>query len=313
MQAQNKYYPPDYDPKEFRTINDYSKYQRNPKASRLKPQVEAEDILEELRSEKKPGTTFRTITVRFEMPFNIWCLGCNNHIGMGVRYNAEKKHTGNYHSTPIFTFRMKCHLCPSFIVIQTDPKNAEYVILEGARKRIETFDPTDAGVLVLAEEDEKEKLEEDVFYRLEHGLADQSKAAVAAPEIDDIVAYNDAKWKDPYTKSQMIRRKFRSDKKQEKAIEKASLAVQDRLGLSIPVLPPSHEDEDQARLVEFEYKERSLDPSAKPQSEAPIFSKSRKKPSTTAAHPVKKKSLDSKQKLLKLVAATRTGNPFGGW
>uniref|UniRef100_A0A1I7WRP5 Protein yippee-like n=1 Tax=Heterorhabditis bacteriophora TaxID=37862 RepID=A0A1I7WRP5_HETBA len=25
------------------------------------------------------------------MPFNIWCLGCHNHVGMGVRYNAEKK------------------------------------------------------------------------------------------------------------------------------------------------------------------------------------------------------------------------------
>lgn len=59
---------------------------------------------------------------RFEMPYNIWCDGCNSHIGMGVRYNAEKKKTGNYYTTPIYTFRMKCHLCDNYFEIQTDPQ-----------------------------------------------------------------------------------------------------------------------------------------------------------------------------------------------
>ena len=56
------------------------------------------------------------------MPYNIWCGGCNNHIGMGVRYNAEKTKTGMYYTTPIYKFRMKCHLCPNHFEIQTDPK-----------------------------------------------------------------------------------------------------------------------------------------------------------------------------------------------
>lgn len=80
------------------------------------------------------------LIVRFELPFNIWWYvhrtrlsltqpnsfpfsdGCNNHIGMGVRYNAEKKKIGNYYSTPIFSFRCKCHLCDNWFEIQTDPK-----------------------------------------------------------------------------------------------------------------------------------------------------------------------------------------------
>ena len=41
---------------------------------------------------------------------------------MGVRYNAEKKKIGNYYSTPIFSFRCKCHLCDGWFEIQTDPK-----------------------------------------------------------------------------------------------------------------------------------------------------------------------------------------------
>lgn len=59
---------------------------------------------------------------RFEMPYNIWCGGCNSHIGMGVRYNAEKTKTGMYYTTPIYKFRMKCHLCDNHFEIQTDPK-----------------------------------------------------------------------------------------------------------------------------------------------------------------------------------------------
>lgn len=38
---------------------------------------------------------------RFEMPFNIWCGGCNSMIAKGVRFNAEKKQVGNYYSTKV--------------------------------------------------------------------------------------------------------------------------------------------------------------------------------------------------------------------
>lgn len=41
---------------------------------------------------------------------------------IGVRYNAEKKKVGNYYTTPIYRFRMKCHLCDNHFEIETDPK-----------------------------------------------------------------------------------------------------------------------------------------------------------------------------------------------
>ena len=40
----------------------------------------------------------------------------------GVRYNAHKRKVGNYYTTPIYKFRMKCHLCDQYFEIQTDPK-----------------------------------------------------------------------------------------------------------------------------------------------------------------------------------------------
>lgn len=39
-----------------------------------------------------------------------------------MRYNAEKTQVGKYYSTPIFQFRMKCHLCDNHFEIRTDPK-----------------------------------------------------------------------------------------------------------------------------------------------------------------------------------------------
>lgn len=62
------------------------------------------------------------LVVRFELPFNIWCNACQNHIGQGVRYNAEKKQVGSYYTTPIWSFRCKCHLCKNWFEIRTDPQ-----------------------------------------------------------------------------------------------------------------------------------------------------------------------------------------------
>ena len=47
------------------------------------------------------------------MPFNIWCgsnaedpdpnvRGCRKHIGIGVRYNAEKTRVAMYYTTPVY-------------------------------------------------------------------------------------------------------------------------------------------------------------------------------------------------------------------
>ena len=34
------------------------------------------------------------------------------------RYNAEKKKVGMYYTTPIYLFRMKCHLCDNHFEIK---------------------------------------------------------------------------------------------------------------------------------------------------------------------------------------------------
>ena len=75
------------------------------------------------------------LVVRFEMPHNVWCCGCERHIAKGVRFNAEKKASGKYLSTTIWAFSMKCPSCPMIFKIKTDPKNADYEFIEGCRKQ----------------------------------------------------------------------------------------------------------------------------------------------------------------------------------
>ena len=43
---------------------------------------------------------------------------------------------------------MNCHLCSAKISIKTDPGNMDYVIVEGARRVEQRWDPTQNGQIV---------------------------------------------------------------------------------------------------------------------------------------------------------------------
>jgi coiled-coil domain-containing protein 130 len=152
---------------------------------------------------------------------------------------------------------MKCHLCPNWIEIHTDPKNAAYVIINGARKREEEYDPKAIGLIDLPDEKEKERLEQDPFYRLEHNLEDETKAKETFLSLEQMQKYNNEHWKDPYTANQILRNGFRAEKKHQKRLQIEANEVKDRLDLSIPILPASEEDTIQAQKIDW--KEYTID------------------------------------------------------
>lgn len=186
--GQNKYYPPDFNPEKHGSLNRY----HNSHPLRERARKLSQGIL----------------IIRFEMPYNIWCDGCKNHIGMGVRYNAEKKKVGNYYTTPIYRFRMKCHLCVNYIEMQTDPANCDYVIVSGASRKEERWDMEDNEQVLTTEHEKKEKLETDAMFRLEHGEADRSTLKKALPTLSHIQEAQNA-WKDDFALNSMLRRHFR--------------------------------------------------------------------------------------------------------
>ncbi|XP_068617223.1 coiled-coil domain-containing protein 130 homolog [Battus philenor] len=226
--GQNLYYPPDYDPK----VGGLNKFQGT-------------HALRERARKLHMGI----LIIRFEMPYNIWCEGCKNHIGMGVRYNAEKKKIGMYYSTPVYQFRMKCHLCDNHFEIKTDPGNLDYVIVSGARRQENRWDPTENGQIVPDTKETQKRLFDDAMFKLEHKTGDEDASKQDKPRLGKLVGRNETVWKDDYEANCSLRRNFR---KRRKELEEAAVndgILLSKSSLDITLLPESEEDKNLASLL----------------------------------------------------------------
>ncbi|KAF9523547.1 DUF572-domain-containing protein, partial [Crepidotus variabilis] len=193
MQGFNKYYPPDYEPSQGSLNKARGKHALGDRARKIDQGI---------------------LITRFELPFNVWCGTCNNHIGMGVRYNAEKKKIGNYYSTPIYSFRCKCHLCDGWFEIQTDPKNTRYVVVSGARQKDEDWDPEENGGFAVHDTDKDPTAALDPLATLEKTTdAKRLVETVQKPRIESLHSVSEHFNSDPYSLSLKARRKFREEKK----------------------------------------------------------------------------------------------------
>eukprot|EP00899_Mesostigma_viride_P002753 jgi/Mesvir1/12479/Mv10239-RA.1 len=189
------------------------------------------------------------LVIRFEMPFNVWCSGCGAMIAKGVRFNAEKKHTGNYLSTKIWTFTMKSACCQTEIVVQTDPKNCEYVVVKGAERKTETFEASDAQTIELLSSEEKDRIRNDAFRKVEHAAEDKRVARAANQAVLQLQAMSRDKWGggNDYANNKALRKTLREQKK--RVAEEAEEAKSK--GLQVRLLPPSPEDAQAAASVHF--------------------------------------------------------------
>lgn len=234
--GQNHYYPPDF-------FN-------NPKI--MAKGLNAYHGHHALRERGKKWETEKILTIRFEMPYNIWCDGCKNHIGMGVRYNAEKKKVGNYYSTPVYQFRMKCHLCDNYFDIKTDPANLDYEIVSGARRQENRWDPTQNEQIVPETKEVQRRMFDDAMYKLEHGAQDQKMADDVKPVLSKLYQRNDDVWRDNFEANSKLRAEFRKTKKEIKATEEADDKFLSRASLTgIKLLPESEEDRQLAGLLKL--------------------------------------------------------------
>lgn len=212
------------------------------------------------------------LTVRFEMPFAVWCDACETQhhqrrptiIGQGVRFNAEKKKIGSYYSTPLYAFRMRHPACGGWIEIQTDPKNTAYVVVSGGRQRdtgegkslaaddslVGSGSGSGSGLLVTTP-GEREAQRELAFSTLEKTIEDRAALAAAKERIDAIGEASARQWDDPYARNQKLRNAFRVGRKQRERDAEVTETLKEKMGLGIELLPESEEDARRARLVDF--------------------------------------------------------------
>ncbi|KHN87037.1 Coiled-coil domain-containing protein -like protein [Toxocara canis] len=226
--GQNFYYPPDFDYKKHRSLNAYH----------------GTHALRERAAKIKQGI----LIIRFEMPFNIWCLGCNNHIGMGVRYNAEKKKVGMYYTTPVYEFRMKCHLCDNYFVIRTDPEHFDYELVEGCRRQEKRYDPSTIAQLGAVDRTFNRQLESDKMFKVEHKEKDETKGAEAGNQVEKL-EWIQERMRDDFAANQALRRNFRREKQELKDQRVMDEGLQKRTSLDLKLLPESDEDKKLAAII----------------------------------------------------------------
>ena len=256
--ADNFYHPPDWDPR---------KQSRGEHAAGGGAKLSKEDQWKAhpLRERAKRLATEGVLIIRFEMPFNVRCNGCGNHIGKGVRYGAEKRKIGKYFSTSIYSFRMLCHCedgtsltCkrrnPHWIEIQTDPKNADYVITEGAMRLAEpSADDAEAlGVERALDPEEASKRSANPFYRLE---ATGGGAGARQPWLERLQEQREGRWHDDYETNRLLRRAHRSQR-QEAFVEAAAHQAR---GVRVPLLPEHPADVLAAQLAPLRAARRASD------------------------------------------------------
>ncbi|KAF7545481.1 hypothetical protein G7046_g9554 [Stylonectria norvegica] len=192
------------------------------------------------------------LTVRFEMPFAIWCASCPQPtvIGQGVRFNAQKQRVGAYHSTPIWSFRMRHAACGGAIEMRTDPQHTAYVVVAGAAKR-DTGPDVNAGDKAILSDAERDALRKNAFASLEKTIDDREQLKQATERIDDLEAVAAQHWDDPYTQNQRLRRAFRAGRKERERDAAAGEALKEKLSLGIDLVPATEDDARHAALVDF--------------------------------------------------------------
>lgn len=105
--------------------------------------------------------------------------------------------------------------------------------------------------ILTTERAEKEKLETDAMYKLDHGGKDKEKLKKALPSLSEIQDYQAGK-KDDFQLNSTLRRKFREEKKVLADQEEKDNAVRMRTNLSIPLLPEKEEDKKLAALLTYQ-------------------------------------------------------------
>ncbi|KAK3984602.1 CWC16 protein [Cladorrhinum sp. PSN332] len=195
---------------------------------------------------RKPGI----LVVRFEMPYPIWCATCPKPtiIGQGVRFNAEKKKVGQYHTTPIYSFALKHSECGGAIIIQTDPKNTDYEIISGARRRDLGAQDDEGAIQTPREQAESRST---AISLLEKTISDREKLIDSNMRIEELQDATGKHWDDPYALNQRLRKAFRAGRHEREKQSAAAEDIKERMSLGIDLLPSTEEDARRAALVDF--------------------------------------------------------------
>lgn len=189
--------------------------------------------------------------IRFELPFDAWCLKCNRHMSKGLRFNAKKeKANEKYFSTQIWSFSMKCPEigCDQHFIIKTDPQNDTYNMAEGLRKMEQEFTPEYNDSIITATTDEQRNLLlSDPIYRLQHAKEDRLKSLSAKEHLESLIELQSIQKEKDYDMNSLLRNGNREKRKRAIFL----LEEGNKRGLPLPLVEESADDYNTAKSIKF--------------------------------------------------------------
>lgn len=158
--------------------------------------------------------------VRFELPYDGFCIACGANAGRGTRFNALKSKAGAYLTSPIYEFRMKCRICAAVeFVIRTNPKEQGFDYLSGIHKRVQ--ESVDAAGVILDTTEDGNRLvrsaEPNSLAHLETFADGKRKAATERDALESLLKVNSKTFGEDASNNAVIRKHFRKDRHEKKA------------------------------------------------------------------------------------------------
>ena len=180
--------------------------------------------------------------IRFELPLDGVCVGCQAYIKRGSRFNAKKEKAGMYFTTTIWSFHMKCELCRHDFVIKTDPQNDTYSYTSGIRLKVVTDSPVQ-----LDESREKAASGKDPISNLQRDVENRRKVLTEKERIESLIAMSDRNSKLDYDVNRALRAANRAQKRKHATLVQEG----EKHGFNIPMLESTPADAAAAQQATF--------------------------------------------------------------
>ncbi len=192
---------------------------------------------------------FDALLIRYTFLFiSFLGSGCGHLVGRGTRFNAHKSHAGNYMSSKIHEFIMKCRSCAkSVFVIRTNPALQTFDYIKGIQKRSakeeQHFSTKNPAVLTVnkaggddlippgtaVREDKHSPID-----RLERQAHGQRKSMTELQQLETLQKIQVVNWKDDAANNATLRAEYRRKRNAKRKREEDAIKLGLGRGIELP-------------------------------------------------------------------------------
>jgi hypothetical protein len=176
--------------------------------------------------------------------------GCGHLVGRGTRFNAHKTHSGNYMSSKIYEFIMKCRSCAkSVFIIRNNPALQSFDYVRGIQRRSSKEDqqlssahPNSLAIcsaggddlLISQKRAVKGDDEQNPIDQLDRQAHEQRKSITELQQLEALQQVQMVNWKDDAANNAMLRAKYRIKRNAKRKRQEDAIRIGLGRGIELP-------------------------------------------------------------------------------